>query len=145
MKIVAKVHYNSARTNGGRDVFIPTTKPNYTWFVLLCYSYCKGICCGCHTEAWHTTVQTELKRISCGSEVAKKGISCYDASADSCLWNVRGTCCRGKEDCRHASVHGLQDLLYFWKLCRSDRIPCINTSLAQCFSCVQIIFCTSQT
>ena len=29
--------------------------------------------------------QTELKRTSCGSEVAKKGISRYDASADSCM------------------------------------------------------------
>ena len=58
--------------------------------MLLCYSYCKGICCGCHIEAWHTTVRTELKRTSCGSEVAKEGISCYDASADSCIWNVRG-------------------------------------------------------
>ena len=113
--------------------------------MLFCYSYCKGICCGCHIEAWHTTVRIELKRTSWGSEVAKKGISCYDASADSCIWNVRGTCCRDKEDCRHACVHGLQDLLYFWKLSRSDRIrlgrlPCMNNSLAQGFSCVQIIF-----
>ena len=80
--------------------------------MLLCYSYCKGICCGCHIEAWHTTVRTELKRTSCGSEVAKTGISCYDASADSCMWNVRGTCCRGKEGCHHACVHSLQDLIY---------------------------------
>ena len=61
-----------------------------------------------------------------------------------------GHCCRGKEDCRHACVHGLEDFLYFWKPSRSDRIrlgplPCMNTSLAQGFSCVQIIFCTSHT
>ena len=55
------------------------------------------------------------KITSCGSEVAKKGISCHDASVDSCTWNVLGTCCRGKEDCRHASVHGVRDFLYFWK------------------------------
>ena len=36
------------------------------------------------------TVRTELKRTSCGSEVVKKGISCHDASADSCILNVRG-------------------------------------------------------
>ena len=68
-----------------------------------------------HIEAWHTTVRTQLKRTSCGSKAAKKGISCYDASADSCIWKVRGTCCRGKEDCRNTCVHGLQDFLYFSK------------------------------
>ena len=86
-------------------------------------------------------VQTELKRKSCGSEVAKKGISCYFYDA-SCIWNVRGTCCGGKEDCCHASVNGLEGFLYFWKLSRSDRIrgigrlPCMNASLVQGFSCV---------
>ena len=30
-------------------------------------------------------VQTELMRTSCGCEVAKEGVSGYDASADSCI------------------------------------------------------------
>ena len=90
--------------------------------MLLCYNYCKGTCCGGHVEAWHINVQTELKRTSCDSEVAKEGISCYDASADSCIWNVRSTCCRSKEDCCHASMHGFEDFLYFQFFSRSDRI-----------------------
>ena len=47
------------------------------------------------------TVQTELKRTFCGSKVAKEGTdsSCYDAPAESrCMWNVRSTCCKSKED-----------------------------------------------
>ena len=103
---------------------------------------------------WHDltymTVQIELKQTSCGNEVTQKGIFCYDASADPCIWSVQGICCRGKEDCCHVSVHGLQDFLYFWKLSHSDCI-CLgsllfmNTSLAQGFSCVQITFCMSHT
>jgi len=113
---------------GARDVFIPTTKPNFTmiffspFFSFFLFhtassaTFCvqllqKGICCGWHVKARHMHVQTELKW-QWSSEVANKsGISSCDASSDSCIWNVRGTSCRGKKKCRHASLYGLD-----WRL-----------------------------
>ena len=68
-------------------------------------------------------------------KAVNEGTSCYDASADPCIQNMRNACFSGKKDCRRASVQGLEDSLCFWMHSHSDHrrglehSPCMKVSL----------------